>query len=81
MTDLLYFVQYFQHYFTHFFPKRQILNYYKLKELADDNSKFDENGGKFSNRAENTVGKGEVARYQQFLFFQMCFQKTSTANT
>ena len=36
---------------------------------------FDENGRKFSKRVEYTVGKGEVARYEQFLLFQLCFQK------
>ena len=41
----------------------------KLKELADDNSKFDENGRKLSKRVENTVWKGEIARYEQFLLF------------
>ena len=25
--------------------------------------------------AENTVGKGEIARYKQFLLFPQCFQK------
>ena len=24
---------------------------------------------------ENTVGKGEIARYEQFLLFPLCFQK------
>ena len=24
---------------------------------------------------ENTVGKGEIARYEQFLLFPQCFQK------
>ena len=28
---------------------------------------FDENGRKLSKRVENTVGKGEIARYEQFL--------------
>ena len=32
-------------------------------------SKFDENDRKFSKRVENTVGKGEIARYEQFLLF------------
>ena len=32
------------------FPKRQILDFIKLKEFADDNFKFDENGRKFSSR-------------------------------
>ena len=33
-------------------------NVLKLKEIADDNFKFNENGRKFSKRVENTVGKG-----------------------
>ena len=31
---------------------------------------------KFSKRVENTVGKGGIARYEQFLLFPQCFQKT-----
>ena len=34
----------------------------KLKEFADDNFKFDENGIKLSKRVENTVGEGEIVR-------------------
>ena len=30
----------------------------KLKDFADDNFEFDENGRKFSKQGENTVGKG-----------------------
>ena len=30
---------------------------------------------------ENTLGKGEIARYEQFLLFPQCFQKTCTADT
>ena len=30
---------------------------------------------KFSKWVENTVGKGEIARYEQFLLFPQCFQK------
>ena len=30
---------------------------------------------------ENTVGKGEIARYEQFLLFPQCFQKTCNADT
>ena len=47
----------------------------KLKEFADDNFKFDENGKRLSKRVENTVGKGEIARYEQFLHFPQAFQK------
>ena len=46
-----------------------------MKEFADDNFKFDENGRKLSKRVENTVGIGEIARYEQFLLFPQCFQK------
>ena len=47
----------------------------KLKEFADDNFRFDENGIKLSKWVENTVGKGEIACYKQFLLFSQCFQK------
>ena len=46
-----------------------------MKEFADDNFKIIENGRKFFKRIENTVGKGEIARYEQFLLFPLCFQK------
>ena len=62
------------------FPKCQILDSCKLKEFADDNFKFDENGKKFLKRVENTVGKGEIARYEQFLLFPQCFRKTYNAD-
>ena len=58
-----------------------ILDSSNLKEFADDKFEFDENTRKFSKRVENTVGKGEISRYEQFLLFQQCFQKTCTANT
>jgi isoleucyl-tRNA synthetase len=47
-----------------------------VKEFADDNLRFDENGRKVSKRLENTVGKGEIARYEQLLLFLQYFQKT-----
>ena len=40
------------------FHKKQISDSSKLKEFADDNFKWNENGVKFSKRVENTVGKG-----------------------
>ena len=30
-----------------------------------------------SDRVENIVGKGEIARYEQFLLLPQCFQKLS----
>ena len=53
----------------------QILNSSKLKDCADDNFKFDENGRKLTKQVENTVWKGEIARYEQFLLYPQCFQK------
>ena len=32
-------------------------------------------GIQFSDGVENIVGKGEIARYEQFLLFPQCFQK------
>ena len=55
--------------------RRKILDSSKLKEFAEDNFKFDENGSKLSRPVENIVGKGEIARYEQFLLFPQCFQK------
>ena len=44
----------------------------KLKEFPDDNFNFEENGRKLFKQVENTVGKGEIARYEQFLLFPQC---------
>ena len=58
------------------FPKQHNSDSSKLKELADDNFKFDENGKTFSKRVEKTVGKREIAPWEQFLLFPKCFQKS-----
>ena len=57
-----------------------MLDPFKLKEFADDNFRFVENGRKFSKRIESTVGKGEIAHYEQFLLFPQCFQKSYAAD-
>ena len=61
----------------------QMINFrlFRSKEFADDNFKFDENGRKFSRRVENTVGKGKIAHYEQFLLLPQCFQKICSADT
>ena len=51
------------------FPKRQILYLSILKECAEDNFKLDKIGRKLSKWVEKTVGKGEIACYEQFLLF------------
>ena len=50
-----------------------------MKEFADDNFKFDYNDRKLSIWV-NTVGKGEIARFEQFLLFPQCFRKTCSAD-
>ena len=59
----------------------QILDSSKLKEIADNNFEFDKNGRKFLKPVENNVGKGKIARYEQFLLFPQCSQETCTADT
>ena len=53
----------------------------QLKEFAEDNFKFHENESKLSKQVENTVEKGEIARYEQFLLFPQCLQKACFPGT
>ena len=55
-----------------FFGK--VLSSTELREFADDNFKFNENGNKFFKRVENTVGKEEISCNNQFLIFSQYFQ-------
>ena len=57
------------------FPKQQILDSSKRNEFADNNFIFDKKERKFFQLVENTVGKGEIASYEQFLLFPRCFLK------
>ena len=54
-------------------PDDKILDWSKLKQISDDNFEFDVNRRKFFKLVENTVGKGGIARYEQFLLFPLCF--------
>ena len=47
--------------------KQQNLDSSKLRGFADDNFEFDENREKFFKRVKSTMGKGEIAHYEQFL--------------
>ena len=51
------------------------------KGLQTTLSNIIKNGVKFSKRVENTVGKREIARFEKFLLFPWCFQKTCTVDT
>ena len=53
---------------------------YQTESVCRRQFQIYENGRKFFKWIENTVGKGEIARYEQFLLFPLCFQKTFTAN-
>ena len=50
------------------FPNLQILNSPKLIDFADNNFRFDENVGKFSNRLENS-GKRRKCLFQAISSF------------
>ena len=54
---------------------------FQTKKFAYENFKLDENGRKLFIWVENTEGQREIARYEQFLLFPLCFQKTNTADT
>ena len=60
-----------------FYPitRRQILDPSKLKEFADDNFKFDENGRKLSKQVENTEGKGKNCSLPAISPFPTVFSK------
>ena len=53
---------------------------FRLFQFADDDFELEENGGEFSKRVENTMGKREIAREEQFLLFPQFFQKTCNAD-
>ena len=53
-------------------------NWRSLQTTISNLMKMVENSSKW---VENTVGKGEIARCEQFLLFQQCFQKTCAADT
>ena len=60
--------------------RRQISDSSKLKEFADDNFIFDENGSKLSKQVENIVRKEKLLIMSNFSFshsvlFPQCFQK------
>ena len=56
------------------FPNRSS----KLKHFADDNFKFDEMQKVLQ---KGLWEKGEIAYYEQFLLFPLCFQKICTADS
>ena len=51
-----------------------------MKEFADDNFKFDENGRTFSKRVENTVGKEETAHFPTVFSKDLYGRHVKTSN-
>ena len=47
----------------------QMTDFGLSKEFTDEKFKLDENDRKLSKQVENTVGSGEIARYERFLLF------------
>ena len=58
-------------------PNDTILDWFKLKALADDKINVTEKLKFDLERVENIVGKGENAGNQDFLLFPQCFQRAS----
>ena len=75
------------HLFPQFFPKTFFFNVlkwvYMEVRVSPSFHKYikDENGKKSFKQVANTVGKGEIARYEQFLLFPQCFQKACFPGT
>ena len=63
------------------FSQTTNFRFFQTESLQTTISCLIKNGRKFSKGIGNTVGKGEIARYEQFLLFPQCFQKTCTADT
>ena len=59
----------------YFFPKPHILDSSKPNNFAGDNFKLDENGGKFSNRAEKHCGKRRNCSSRAISPFSTVFSK------
>ena len=53
---------------------------FQTERVCRQQFQLNENGRNFSELAENTVGKGEIACYEQFLLFPQCFLKAYTAD-
>ena len=60
---------------SNFSFSHSVFRLFQTERDAEDNFKFEKNGRKLSKWVENTVGKGEIARNEQFLLFPQCFQK------
>ena len=58
---------------THY--QKTNFRFFQTERVADNNFKFDKNGRKLSKWDENTVGKGRIARNEQFFLLPQCFQK------
>ena len=56
-------------------PNDKVLDWSKLKNIAEEKINLDRKSTLVLERVENIVGKGENAGHQHFLFFLQCFPK------
>ena len=63
------------HEFINPFPNDQFETVQNWKSLKTTISNLMKMAKKFSKRVESTVGKGEIACYEQFLLFPQCFKR------
>ena len=66
--------------FNETLPQMTNFRLFQTERICRQQFKCDENGRTLYNRIENIVGKGEIGRYEQFLLFPQCFQKTCSAD-
>ena len=50
------------------------------QQLKIRSQNYEQMGIQLADWVENIVGKGEIARYEQFLLFPQCFQKLSVVD-
>ena len=58
---------------THY--QKTYFRLFRTERVCRRQFEIDENGRKLSKWVENTLGKGEIPHYEQFLLFPQCFQK------
>ena len=71
------FIQNFEGYYINPLPNGKILDWSKLKALADNKINVAEMMIFLSDWVENILEKGENAGYQHFLLFPQCLQQHS----
>ena len=61
-------------------PDMPILGSCNSAANKDTMLEYEQMGIQLSDYVENIMGKGEIARYEQFLLFPLCFRKLSVVD-